>query len=235
MSRGFVRALWGNLDRTKAKIWNEVLADANRHVKLSPVKVYTWGCENHDLLVSQGFDSTLLAEEAFGFDPSTAGGFWRHKLEALAHAARCFDEFIFVDWDIWPKQPILDDFWDPFQQKHSFQAPLHQYARRKVFWRSTDQRKLFSAEFVYIRDTWLPALFNEIWYRNQHFTEEMIFTYYVDCVLKHWPRTSNEKEVLQTVAGYHEPYCLYHRKTPLTLVPDVFKDKQSLFEGLPLK
>jgi hypothetical protein len=114
-----IRALWGETDRTKNEVFqNPIFADEI---------VITWGVENESFLKSLGYKVVCLSEFSSDANYSTIHSHFMHKLLAVQHAGKIFDEFIFLDWDCYLAKPMDDNFYEELRNGNEIQIPLYAY------------------------------------------------------------------------------------------------------------
>ena len=160
MRRGFVRGLWGNLDIRKGKLKQDIQRIKENPFS-EPFTVYVFGEDNYNLLINDGFKCILVDKNPVMWDLKTR--LYRHKLEVLVKASEDFDEFVCMDWDCIPTNPLPDNFWDKMSEKAPFQANLFQYRTKKCLWRNIDWRKVCNGGFLYIREKNIPFEFVKIY------------------------------------------------------------------------
>jgi len=168
MSRAVIRAIWGTHDRSSRTIARRFNVDRDaKYVKKNkyevPFIVYGYGEENCKQMEDFGFNVYMIDKHYAPFD--LVNHQYRHKLEIIKYAMEVdkYDEILFLDWDCRPFRNVPGDMWEIFHKKSIMQANLQQYNRRKCFWRSSDQRKLPNAGFLYIGDKSLPDKIIKAW------------------------------------------------------------------------
>jgi hypothetical protein len=114
-----VRALWGDVERTRNEVFqNPIFTDEI---------VITWGVENETFLKSLGYKVVCLSEFSSDASYSTIHSHFMHKLLAVQHAGKIFNEFIFLDWDCYLAKPLDDHFYQQLQKGNDIQVPLYAY------------------------------------------------------------------------------------------------------------
>jgi hypothetical protein len=151
MKRSIVRGLWGNVD-CDSKMRKDINAiKSNEYCSIKDFKVYVFGENNYNILLSEGFDCKLVSKNPVEYDMETQ--LYRHKLDIILKACRDYDEIVFLDWDCVPVRILPNDFWDVMREKAPFQANLFQYRTKKCFlWRNLETRKVCNGGFLYLRD-----------------------------------------------------------------------------------
>lgn len=180
MKRAFIRALWGQFDRSHAFLEQRfrVEADIKRLLRNSfgePFTTYVMGKDNLKGLTDLGIKNCrLIHNSPFLFDPINEVHL--HKLEAIRYAMEDdgLDEIVYLDWDCYPTQKLSSTFWSDLGKKEKVQIPLIQYHRIKCPWRNDDQRKTPNGGFIYIRDKKIPAMAIQKWKQLNCFANDEI-------------------------------------------------------------
>lgn len=167
MKRSFIRALWGIYDNERrfylrrAKMDNDIkLLQKNKYNQ--SWRTYVFGQDNFKFLEDLGIqDLCLVDKKPYVWDMETQQ--FRHKLEVFRLGAQDFDEFVFLDWDVYPEKPLPNNFWDVLGEKQPIQAIIRGYKKIKAEWRKEDRRKIPCASFVYFREKHIPDEIIKTW------------------------------------------------------------------------
>lgn len=162
MKKGFVRALWGEVnDDRREKVSRDIERVINckyRH----DFTVYCFGKDNHRLCSDMGLHSVMINDSPVAWDLDSE--FWRHKLDIFNFASQDFDDFVYLDWDCFPVSRVINP-WPELEKKEVIQANLFQYRTKKCLWRELDHRKVCNGGFVYIRGKFASDKMIKIWDR----------------------------------------------------------------------
>ena len=154
MKSAFIRTLWGIYDhqgrklyKRRTKIDNDILLVKQNKFQ-TPFRTYVFGEDNFKYLEDEGFDVKLVDKRPIVWDMDTQA--FRHKLEAFKCGLEDYNEIVFLDWDCIQIKETPENFWETLRKKEKIQAILRMYKRKKLGWRTEDQRKIPCASFVYI-------------------------------------------------------------------------------------
>ena len=185
MEYGFIRALWGTTKHDGKRYYTRRLKIQNDielvlHNKYQPkFRTYVFGEENYKYLVDMGFDCKLINSDNIVWDMATQQ--FRHKFEVFKEAAKDFDKFVFLDWDMIFTSPMPNDFWKTLEKKSTFQAILRIYHRRKALWRKDKTRMIPCGSFMYIGDKSIPSTLIDYWENmGRPWSEEVVAAKYTD-------------------------------------------------------
>lgn len=153
----FVRTLWGN-DGRRLKVDKDIVFCLNQKYTV-PFVTYCYGENNYRQLVELGLDCKLLSKENRIYPPEQEFG---HKLHTWVEAAKDYDKFIFLDWDVALTKPIPYNFEESLKDKQ-LQVSLRRYFNKKCFWRKEHKRKVPCASWVYFGDNTIPQKLYDIW------------------------------------------------------------------------
>lgn len=114
-----VRTIWGES--------KHILSEIPASQIFAEEIVFSWGKENTKHLRSLGYNVFEVSKEITDPVHSTHLKHFAHKLEAIKIAEECFDEFLFLDWDVTLAKPIDENFYSEIRKKSSMQCPLYAY------------------------------------------------------------------------------------------------------------
>lgn len=191
MKRSFVRTLWGIYDNTRrfyqrrSKMDNDIKLLLNSQYN-HQWRTYVFGEDNLKFLQDNGVkDCVLVDKKPYVWDMDTQQ--FRHKLEAFRCGMQDFDEIVFLDWDCQPERDLPNDFWETLRRKNSLQAIIRMYARKKAYWRKSDQRKVPCASFVYINEKSIADDLIKTWEdMGSPMSEEVPMAKYMDDKIGGW-------------------------------------------------
>lgn len=147
----YIKTLWSKPDRI-----DKVLKDIDRRRDNFPFTCLTYGEELHQKLLDKGIDSVLIHKEGRKFPPESEFG---HKLWTLKMASEMFDNFIYLDHDVFLAKPIPEDIDSKLKPKR-LQCSLRQYYNIRCRWTKHHPRKTPCASWIYIGD---KAVANELY------------------------------------------------------------------------
>jgi len=218
MKRAFIRALWGEDDgdryfgarRTKMDADLELL-ELNPHT--NPFVFYTFGKENHQYLIDNGWESKLIWDEPYRHDYKKEGTHqYSMKLYAIQEAMKDYNEVILLDVDTTAICKLPEGLWDDFSAKEPLQAILRGYKLVKAHWRDTDRRKRPCASLVYCRDKQIADDMVKLWEDNPFYSEEDILGWTMDIMSDGW-------KGINYYWNHYEPMCFDLKKEAYAIFP----------------
>ena len=117
-----IRALWGSVPRSKSEVFRKPIF-ANEIVVV-------WGQDNYEYLTKLGYQTVVADYGITDARYSTIHSHFMHKLLAIQHASKIYDEFIFLDWDCYLLKPMDDNFYQELRDGNEVQVPLYAYHNR---------------------------------------------------------------------------------------------------------
>jgi hypothetical protein len=219
MRNSFIHGLWG-IYSNKSHWWAR-LAKCDRDAKLylmnpySPKNsVYIFGEDNYKRMVDLGFNCKLIDKRPIVWDMEKEQ--YRHKIEIWKAGLEEFDSIVFLDWDTVPLKPIPDDFWEIIGQGEPVKAAIYIYHRRMVKRPPSDNRKVSSASFTYIRGKEHVDGIIKTWEEmGKPWKEELALSSYIDKLNGGWKGIKDYKK-------YDAPFYQIH------FIPDLEKDQSRL-------
>jgi len=121
---------------------------------LMPLDTFTFfalGEENHQYLLSKGFNSVLVDKKPYLYD---IGRYcYGNKLKLLQYALNQFKEpILYLDMDCLPTAPGSSYELSELSFKTDFAACLSYYRARKCWWRTENPRTLPNGGFMYMKN-----------------------------------------------------------------------------------
>jgi hypothetical protein len=143
----------------------------------------------------------------------------------LTAAAKHYDEFICLDWDCYPDQPIPADLWEQLGKKGPIQMPLFAYKYPKCPWRADQQAKRMvpNGGWIYFRNNTMPQSILDHW-------DLAPATDLDETVMAHWMDTNDGGwKGVQDYYDRFEPYCISLPKTERIFGQERLRDKRGIF------
>lgn len=192
--RAFIRGLFGvqdsnsgtHADRQHASVGSDLLTLEEREWPFNLQHVtYAFGRDNEKRLLDLGcLDVRLLDARPYVFAKDYL---FRNKMEMIKVALQEFDEIIWLDWDCNIVKTVSDNLWERMYSKEPIQACLHQYQRRRCFWRKRSKEMVANTGFLYIRDKGLMPDVLKAWETTgRSSNDEIAFTYVIDRLMGGW-------------------------------------------------
>ena len=114
-----VRVLYGSYEG----MWDDI--PIKRYFK--DETVFVWGSLNYERLKNLGYHCVLVNTLETDLEFSTWETHFAHKLRALELADNLYDEYLFLDWDVYPIKPLDDNFYNLIRSGNDIQVPLYCY------------------------------------------------------------------------------------------------------------
>lgn len=114
-----VRVLYGTYDG----MWDDIPEQQYFEDEV----VFVWGSFNEEKLRKFGYRTFLVSTLETDKEFSSWEKHFAHKLRALELADGMFDEYLFLDWDVYPVQKIDDKFYELIRAGNDIQVPLYTY------------------------------------------------------------------------------------------------------------
>lgn len=213
MKKGFARGLWGNSPKIKEDIDIAIQKDISRGLEFI---CYTFGEENHNLLLRKNIKSVLVEKRPNIYHERKHT--WRYKLDIYKFAMQELDEMVYLDWDCNLVSDLSKNFWEDLSKKESIQGCLYRWKRAVCAWRKErrDQSYIINNGFLYMRDKSIPQKIIDEWDKRKTRNDEEITSFYIDGMIGWWKGEAYWME-------HFEPECCQ-----LLLAP-VFKKPNAIF------
>jgi hypothetical protein len=114
-----IRVLYGSYEG----MWDDI--PIKRYFK--DETVFVWGTLNYDRLKKLGYHCILVNTLETDVQFSTWETHFAHKLRALELADKLYNEYLFLDWDVYPIKPLDDNFYTLIRSGGDIQVPLYCY------------------------------------------------------------------------------------------------------------
>jgi hypothetical protein len=191
MKKGFVRGLWGNSPKVKAEIDSAIQRDISRGLDFV---CYTFGEDNHNLLLSKNIKSILVEKKPSIYNERKHT--WRYKLDVYKFAMQDLDEMVYLDWDCNLVCNLNENFWTDLSKKEPIQGCLYRWKRAVALWRKLrwDQSYIINNGFLYMRDKTIPQNLIDEWNKRQTRNDEEITAFHIDKMTGEWKGESFWRE-----------------------------------------
>lgn len=156
----FVRTLFGSSGRWD-KVKNDIKFITNHPYRVDYI-VFTYGVDNHNMLLGEGVKSILIHNEPAMFDSTQL---WAHKIYCWLKASELYDKFVYLDFDVTPVRPLPDNF-DASLANKKLQVSLRKYVNVRCEWRNPRDyvsKLLPCASWIYFGDKNIPKELWELW------------------------------------------------------------------------
>lgn len=114
-----VRVLYGSYEG----MWDDI--PTKKYFK--DETVFVWGTLNYERLKKFGYHCILVNSLETDVQFATWETHFAHKLRALELADKLYDEYLFLDWDVYPIKPLDDNFYNLIRNGNDIQVPLYCY------------------------------------------------------------------------------------------------------------
>lgn len=180
-----LRGIWGQTVEVHDRIINRI-KKVQREAEEANDKLFSkdnyivlcFGRENYDNLSRLGYQTKLIYDHPFLFDPRTEQ--YRHKLYCYEYAFDKLeaDEILWLDWDCTPKRNvIIEDLW---KYKSDFAANLMTYNVRKCHWRTEHMRKLPNGGYLYMQKHLIEGIIRAWETLEDKMNDEVAYAKYLD-------------------------------------------------------
>jgi hypothetical protein len=204
-----VRVLFGNKVQSNNPVimrrhkMDPDIDEVIRRKDLMPIDsftVFTLGEENHEYLLSKGFQSNLVDKRPYIYD---IGKYcWGNKLLLLQYALNLFGTpILYLDWDCLPKRPI-SHLNDEFKPKSCISGNLMVYCCNKCYWRTEAKRTIINGGFLYIESIPVINGIIQTWHEIQNSghtdsNDEIAIMKYLDDLNGGWIGLDKYKELYE--------------------------------------
>ena len=114
-----LRVLYGTWDG----VWKDVPINPIYENEI----VFVWGLVNQQKLQSHGYNTLLIDELPTEEKYSHHLNHFMHKLRAIELADKLYDEYLFLDWDVYPIKKIDNNFFELIRNRGNLQIPIYSY------------------------------------------------------------------------------------------------------------
>jgi hypothetical protein len=114
-----LRVLYGTWDG----VWNDIPTNPIFENEI----VFVWGLVNNQKIQSYGYNTLLIDEMPTEERYSSRYNHFAHKLRAIDLADKMYDEYLFLDWDVYPIKKIDNKFFELIRNRGNLQIPIYSY------------------------------------------------------------------------------------------------------------